>query len=146
MSFPQNRFSMFFWPCGHTSKQASKQTIYVYWTLLYEKFLDPGNPSVNPYKKIFFCKKVVLCLKKLILKKFQKTNIGFVFLDPDYPSVNPYKKIFFCKKVVLCLKKLILKKFQKTNIGFEFLDPDYPLVELFRKESSLAILFYFSTN
>jgi hypothetical protein len=28
---------MFFLPCGHTSKQASKQTIYVYWTLLYEK-------------------------------------------------------------------------------------------------------------
>ena len=41
MRFGKKQFSMFFWPCGHTInqsiKQASKQTIYGYWTLLYEK-------------------------------------------------------------------------------------------------------------
>jgi len=38
MSFPQNQFSIFFDPADtQASKQAIKQTIYVYCTLLYEK-------------------------------------------------------------------------------------------------------------
>jgi len=37
MCFPENRTSMFFWTCGHTSKQTSKQTINVCKPLLYEK-------------------------------------------------------------------------------------------------------------
>ncbi len=28
MSFPKNRFSMFFWPCGQTSKQAIRQFMF----------------------------------------------------------------------------------------------------------------------
>ncbi len=36
------------------------------------EFLDPDYPSVNPYKKNFFSKKMVLCLKKLIHKKILK--------------------------------------------------------------------------
>ena len=35
-------------------------------------FLDPNNPSVNPYKKQYFCKKMVLCSKKQKTKKFLK--------------------------------------------------------------------------
>jgi hypothetical protein len=75
-------------------------------------FLDPDYPSVNPYKKNVFVKKVILCVKKSIRKKFKKTDTRFEFLDPDYPSVNPYKKNFSKKSNPLCNKidsKKILK-------------------------------------
>ncbi len=59
---------------------------------------------------------MVLCVKKLIRKKFYKTNTRFEFLDPDYPSVNPYKKKSFCKKSgPLCKKKWSEKNFKKLT-------------------------------
>jgi hypothetical protein len=82
-------------------------------------------------KNNFFCKKTFLCLKKLISKKFQKTNYTNRFPDPDYLWSNFMKNNFFRKKTFLCVKKLILKKFLKTDHGFEFLDLKNLCIEFF---------------
>jgi len=78
--------SHYFWTNQWSADTQSRiQTIYFSMTLLYEK----------ENKKNFFCKQSDALCKKLVRKKFQKTNIRFEFLDPDHPSVNPYRKNSF---------------------------------------------------
>jgi hypothetical protein len=57
------------------------------------EFLDHDYPSVNPYKKLFFVKKVILCVKKLIQKYFKK-------LTPDSSSSTS-----------ITLRSTLIKKF-----------------------------------
>ncbi len=77
------------------------------------EFLILDYPSLNPYKKNFFPKKMVLCVKNDPQKKFQKTHIRFEFSGLDYPSVNPYKKKF-CNKSDLLRKRIDPNKILKT--------------------------------
>ena len=89
-------------------------------------FLTPNCPLVKLYKnRTFFCKNPFFFTKKLTVKEFPKTNVGFGFPTPDYLWSNFMENKFFLKKPYFFAKKINLKKSQKTNDGFGFPDHNY---------------------